>query len=177
MDFDSLCLEAPQGWTHRHLLTFRIDRGTPRDRDPSIVVARLPRVDTLEASVLHHVINLAKRLPDFVLLERTACRVDGRQAIRARFKAVREGLVREEVSVYVEAPEGDLVVLGCSWVEGDTRAQHVTQRFEQMLAGARFTSSGEPERRSAVVAAPEGSLDLPDIPMPAPLRPSRRVVP
>ena len=177
LQFDSLLLPEPAGWIYRHLLSFRVSRGAPREDDPNIVVARLPRVETLEGSVLLHLLGLAKRLPELALLQRTAEEVSGRAAIRVHLRAVRGATLRQEVFVYVDAPEGDLLVLSCSWRDGDERADETLQAFARMLAAARFTrgASDRPSALpfSAISSSSDEDRELPGVPMPGRFRATR----
>jgi hypothetical protein len=140
MTFDDLSFEPPATWRDRRLLVF----APPAAEEASahIIVTRRRRAPgvPLDVFVCREIVNLSARLPMCELLGQDETRVADRPAIMVTLRTVHgpPGILMDEVLVYVDSPDGDVLTLTCAGAHpADDEA---LAALDDVLASARLVA-------------------------------------
>ena len=135
---DLLSFEPPPAWIARRTLLLA-PAGSDKGAGQSITVARAPRATDIpfRDAVAAHVATMVARTRGMRVIAQQNAVVSGRHAREVRVTVAGErGAAVEQLHVYVDAPEGDFVVLVCSWT--GAQEDSATRALRAVLATARF---------------------------------------
>jgi hypothetical protein len=157
-----MSFEVPQGWVDRTVLAFAAPPGAdPAEHLPNVVMTReaIGKGDSLRTHADRTLLDMARQLDGFDILESRESVLGGRRAIYVRFSWKSNAGELEQDMTMCESPaepgETDLFATIVTTTAHKKVVDKVRPLFDQFLSSVRFPAPGAP------VPPPAGSSNAP----------------
>jgi hypothetical protein len=145
-----MSFDVPEGWTDRTILAFAAPSDDPKDHQPNVVMTRedLAEGDTVRTHADRTLLDMAKNLEGFDILESRETTLGGLRAVHLRFKWKSNAGELEQGMTLCEGPpqpgdKGRFATIITTTAQDKALAE-VRPYFDRLLSSFQFARAGGP---------------------------------